>query len=82
VENLCYDFRIGTNPMSEATERKEVETVISDLDEPVWSVVSFDTCEASGLSYRSAVQLLAEKEAAGVYGLCIVTDDAARRIGS
>lgn len=68
--------------MSEATERKEVETVISDLDEPVWSVVSFDTCEASGLSYRSAVQLLAEKEAAGVYGLCIVTDDAARRVGS
>ena len=66
--------------MSEATEKKEIETPASELDLPQWSVVSFDKCEAAGLSYASAAKLMAEKEAAGVYGLCIVTDEAARRI--
>lgn len=76
VENLCYDFcRI----MGEATEKKEV-SVISELDMPKWSVVSFDICEASGLTYADAVHLLADKERAGVYGLCIITDEAAARM--
>ena len=66
--------------MKEATEKKEVNTVGSELDIPRWSVVSFETCEASGLTYHAAVALLTEKEAAGVYGLCIVTDEAAQRI--
>jgi len=66
--------------MSEATEKKKRETVDSELDLPQWSVVSFDKCEASGLTYTSAAKLMSEKEAAGVYGLCIVTDEAAIRI--
>jgi len=66
--------------MSEATEKKEVEASTSELETPMWSVVSFDICEASGLTYAAAVKLLEEKEAAGVYGLCIVTDEAASRV--
>ena len=64
--------------MSEATEKQE--TVQSELDMPIWSVVSFDACEASGLTYHAAVKMMSEKEAAGVYGLCIVTDEAAARV--
>ena len=66
--------------MSEATEKQE--TVQSELDMPIWSVVSFDACEASGLNYHAAVKMMSEKEAAGVYGLCIVTDEAAARVKS
>ena len=66
--------------MSEATEKQE--TVQSELDMPIWSVVSFDACEASGLTYQAAVKMMAEKDAAGVYGLCIVTDEAAARVKS
>ena len=64
--------------MSKAT--KQTETGTSELDRPQWSVVSFDACEASGLTYDAAAKLMIEKEAAGVYGLCIVTDDTAKRV--
>ena len=66
--------------MSEATEKKD--TLQSELDMPMWSVVSFDACEASGLTYHEAVKMMTDKEAAGVYGLCIVTDEAAARVRS
>ena len=66
--------------MHEATEKKEANITGSELDLPLWSVVSFETSEASGLTYHAAVKFLAEKETAGVYGLCIVTDEAAQRI--
>ena len=66
--------------MTEATEKREIDAQGSELDLPRWSVVSFDKCEESGLIYTAAAKLLAEKEAAGVYGLCIVTDEAAKRI--
>ena len=49
------------------------EKALSELDLSQWSVVSFDECEASGLTYAAAVKLLEELEASGVYGLCIVT---------
>ena len=68
------------NMMKEATERKESERIASELDKQLWSLASFDKCEASGLTYHAAATLMDEKEAAGVYGLCIVTDEAASRI--
>ena len=70
----------GMNKMNEAVEKKESEINTSELDSQLWSVVSFDKCEASGLTYHAAAALMSEKEAAGVYGLCIVTDEAASRI--
>ena len=62
--------------MTEAIPQREK----SELDLPRWSVVSFDVREGSGLSYADAVKLLADREAAGVYGLCIITDEAASRV--
>ena len=66
--------------MSEATERKETQRARSELDLPQWSLVSFDACEASGLTYAEATKLLEEKDAAGVYGLCVVTDEVAKKV--
>jgi hypothetical protein len=66
--------------MNEAVETRESARPASELDDPRWSLVSFDACEASGLTYLQAAALLVEKESAGVYGLCIVTDEASARM--
>ena len=66
--------------MSEATEKKGIATAESELDMPQWSVVSFDKIEASGLTYAAAAKLMAELDAAGSYGLCILTNEAANRM--
>ncbi|MER3427484.1 MAG: hypothetical protein C4334_05195 [Pyrinomonas sp.] len=54
----------------------------SELDERAWAVVSERGCEASALTYEQAVELVARLVTEGVYGLCIVTKEAAARIGS
>ena len=51
-----------------------------ELREAMWSVVSFDRCEASGLTYAQAEQKLGELQMQKVSGLCIVTDETAARI--
>lgn len=61
---------------------KSADTTESELDEPLWSVISFERCEAAGLTYADAVKRLTELEERHVNGLCIVTDDTATRIGS
>lgn len=56
--------------------------VASELDEPQWSVVSFDKREAGGLTYRQAAELMAVLDKYGTHGLCIITDEATKRYGS
>jgi len=53
---------------------------ICELDEPRWSVVSFQGIEAGGLAYYQASALVHELDSHGVAGLCLVTDEAAARI--
>jgi hypothetical protein len=52
----------------------------SELDERRWSVVSFERCEASHLTFADARNKLAELDGAKVAGLCLVTDDVAARV--
>jgi hypothetical protein len=52
----------------------------SELNEPRWSVVSFEARAASNLTYEQAAEKLAELAAQKVAGLCIITDEAAARI--
>ena len=59
--------------------RKELS---SELLEPRWSVISFEKCEASGLTYAAALQKMAELESNRISGLCIVTDETAQKVGS
>jgi len=56
------------------------EEPLSELGDACWSVVSFDKCEAAGLTYVQAEAKMAELLANNVYGLCIITDEAARRV--
>jgi hypothetical protein len=56
------------------------EGPLSELGEACWSVVSFDKCEAAGLTYTQAEDKMAELLANNVYGLCIVTDETAERV--
>ena len=58
------------------------EGPLSELGEACWSVVSFDKCEAAGLTYTEAEAKMAELLANKVYGLCIVTDETAGRVVS
>jgi hypothetical protein len=62
------------------TKNDAVREPDSELFSGRWSVVSFDKCEASGLTYPEAAQRLAELDAQRVAGLCIVTDEAASRL--
>lgn len=52
----------------------------SELNEPLWAVVSFDQVEASHLNYDAATALMAELGQKGVSGLCIITVEAADRV--
>jgi hypothetical protein len=70
--------------MAEVAKKIEFESPEnrSELDAPIWSVLSFARQEASGLTYDEAVRKCGELDAASVAGLCIVTDEAASRISS
>lgn len=71
---------IGNMATSEKKAMETPDLPPSELDEPVWSVISFERCEASGLTHAQAVEKLVELECQNIAGLCIVTDDAAARI--
>ncbi len=50
-----------------------------DFASPRWSVIDSESCQASGLSYESAIEKVRELSAM-MHGLCIVTDQAANRL--
>ena len=52
----------------------------SELSAARWAVISFERCEASGLTYDQAVEKRAELEQQKIAGLGIVTNEAAARI--
>lgn len=66
-------------PEPAVRETDRTPALACDLDVGEWSVVSFDEIEAGGLTYSQAVNLVAELEASNIPGLCIITDNAARK---
>jgi hypothetical protein len=54
--------------------------ISSELNEPRWSVVSFESVAVHGLPYAEARNWLEKLQKQNVSGLCIVTDEAAARI--
>ncbi|MEA2174083.1 MAG: hypothetical protein QOD00_1675 [Blastocatellia bacterium] len=50
-----------------------------ELHERRWSVLSERGCEASKLVYDEAAQLVERLKGEKIHGLCIITDEAARR---
>ncbi len=52
----------------------------SELEAPIWSVISFDDRIVSGLTYMEAQARLAALHIENVSGLCIVSDLAAANV--
>lgn len=67
---------------STANEIDKTEDFPRELQEPRWSVISFEKCEAANLTYPQAEQKLAELERQKISGLCIITDEAAARMSA
>jgi hypothetical protein len=53
--------------------------LMSELREQRWSVVSERGSEASGVNYAEAAALVRRLRADKIHGLCIISDEAARR---
>ena len=69
------------NSATSATRKKRSDdNTQSELDKKIWSVITFDSCAASGLSYAEAAENLEKLKAEKVSGLCIVTDEVAARM--
>ncbi len=86
-------MKVVSHPKSEMKKKKEKNSAASavrkkgsgknapsELEGKIWSVITFDTCAASGLTYAKAAEKLEELKAENISGLCIVTDEAAARI--
>lgn len=69
-----------SEPTGEMVEETAESEFSGELNEPRWSVVSFESIAVSGLPYDEAKKWLAKLEKQKVAGLCIVTDEAAARI--
>jgi hypothetical protein len=53
---------------------------MSELGERQWAVISERGCEASGLKHREAAELARRLLREKISGVCVVTDEAARRL--
>lgn len=77
-EENFTDFRLSLEP--DLSWPDPVIESKSELDEPRWSLVSFDQIEAGGLTYRQASELMTLLDSHGIAGLCVITDEAAARM--
>ena len=67
---------IGVSAVDKATD----ENYLSELDAPVWSVISFEKRVGKNLKYADAAALLEKLVSEKISGLCIVTDEAAEKM--
>lgn len=74
-----FDFFENDEVLDQPAERS-APLILSELDQPRWSVVSFERRQAGGMSYNQASALMEDLAERGIPGLCVVTDEAAERI--
>lgn len=77
--NNVFEMRSISEPIFDDVLPTAIE---SELEKPMWSVVSFNQRQAGALTYKQAADLLSELDAYDIPGLCIITDDAASRLKS
>jgi hypothetical protein len=68
--------------ISRGQVRRTNSNMVSELEMQKWAVLSERGCEAADLTHEEARRLVHGLAGEGLHGLCIVTDQAARRIGS
>ena len=81
-KNVANETARLASHFSDAEAAGDDATSETELDKPQWAVISFDRCEAANLNYDEATATLAELEAKGATGLCIVTDRTAARLAA
>lgn len=69
------------NESDVSSEEVTAIDIVDELRQPIWSVISFEKCVYSDLTYDEADRRLRELDAERVSGLCIVTNETAARIG-
>jgi hypothetical protein len=57
---------------------EEEEEITNELHENIWAVISERGCEGIDLTYDEASALMRKLSNVNVFGLCIVTEKAAR----
>ena len=72
--------KVGNKQVKKAAAVSENQS--SELNEPRWSVVTFESCAASNLTYTEAAEKLKKLHAKKVSGLCIISDEAAERLAN
>ena len=68
------------NETAEQEADVSAEAASSEMELPLWSIVTFEDVAVRGLSYEEALQWLEKLSKQNISGLCIVTDEAAARI--
>lgn len=80
-ENQKSNKSVGRKKKNSRSAKAVSKTDFSgELNEPRWSVVSFESRIAGSLNYEDAARKLEELRAKKISGLCIITDEAAERI--
>lgn len=68
------------NPNAQENVDPAGEKPLSELDEQIWSVISFEKRVGKNLNYSDAAELLEKLVGEKVSGLCIITDEAAEKM--
>lgn len=63
------------------SKAKQARAGVGELNEGRWSVVSERGREAAGLAYADAAALVRRLLGEKIFGTCVVTDEAAARLG-
>lgn len=64
---------------TENQENEPTEPIYSEMTQPCWSVITYESVAVSGLTYAEALEWVEKLRSQKVSGLCIVTDSAAER---
>lgn len=63
-------------------EKEAAEADASELLQPRWSVITYESVAVSNLTYDEALDWVKKLDEQQISGLCIVTDEAAAKIGN
>ncbi len=72
--------RIAKKTVVPQVKQTAKENPFCELDEPRWSVISFEKRIGKNLKYTGAAAMLEKLVGEKVSGLCIITDEAAEKM--
>jgi hypothetical protein len=80
TEKMAAKKKVDENAENDREKVEPAEDFPNELKEPLWAVITFEKCAAKDLTYTAAEEKLRELEAQNVSGLCIVTNEVAKKL--